>query len=64
MDTGIEWFEFENNVADELNNLSKSHEIIDVHYAVVSSSDWYTMAGGYSYVLVKAKKWEATKCSD
>lgn len=54
----IEWFEFDNTIADDLNKLSETHEILDVQYVAVSSSDWEIMAGGYTYALVKARRVE------
>ncbi|WP_079400013.1 hypothetical protein [Listeria monocytogenes] len=44
-----EWFEFVGysesqtkyvNIDDQLNELSKTHEIIEVHFSTYSSSDW------------------------
>lgn len=65
-----EWFEFEKYqksqtehvfVDDQLNELSKTHEIIEVHYATYPSSDWNVLPGGRSTVLVRARKREETK---
>lgn len=61
-----EWFEFEecrsrtknNTVADQLSELSATHEIIEVHYTSFSSSDWNVLAGGTTAVLVRACKRE------
>ncbi|EEL2850325.1 hypothetical protein HAQ31_002963 [Listeria monocytogenes] len=64
-----EWFEFEehrlhnknNTVANQLNELSETHEIIEVHYASFSSSDWNVLAGGTTVVLVRACKREVAE---
>ncbi|EAC6494460.1 hypothetical protein ACSDIK_05015 [Listeria monocytogenes] len=64
-----EWFEFEehrlhnknNTVANQLNELSETHEIIEVHYASFSSSDWNVLAGGTTVVLVRACKKEVAE---
>ncbi|EIA7346421.1 hypothetical protein K7S29_002843 [Listeria monocytogenes] len=63
-----EWFEFESHwisqgesvtIVDQLNELSKTHDIIEVHYGTYSSSDWAISSGGVSSVLVRARKKEA-----
>lgn len=65
-----EWFEFSAYkksdtewvfISDELNELSKTHEIIEVHYATYSSSDWGVMSGGSNTALVRARKKEVPK---
>ncbi|EPX7502216.1 hypothetical protein ACW2DI_001614 [Listeria monocytogenes] len=64
-----EWFEFEehrlhnknNTVANQLNELSETHEIIEVHYASFSSSDWNVLTGGTTVVLVRACKKEVAE---
>ena len=56
------WFEFAEtghgdsykSVANQLNELSKTHLILDVKYCVASSSDWNVYDGGVTYALVKA----------
>ena len=57
-----EWFELAETghresykgVAAQLNELSKTHLILDVKYCVASSSDWRVYPGGTTYALVKA----------
>lgn len=64
-----EWFEFEehrlhnknNTVANQLNELSATHEIIEVHYTSFSSSDWNVLAGGTTVALVRACKKEVAE---
>lgn len=64
-----EWFEFEehrlhnknNTVANQLNELSETHEIIEVHYTSFSSSDWNVLAGGTTVALVRACKREVSE---
>ncbi|EIW8345855.1 hypothetical protein MID82_002714 [Listeria monocytogenes] len=64
-----EWFEFEehrlhnknNTVSNQLNELSATHEIIEVHYTSFSSSDWNVLAGGTTVALVRACKKEVAE---
>lgn len=64
-----EWFEFEecrsrtknNTVANQLNELSETHEIIEVHYTSFSSSDWNVLSGGTTMALVRACKREVSE---
>ncbi|HBL5908242.1 TPA: hypothetical protein LR605_000472 [Listeria monocytogenes] len=64
-----EWFEFEehrlhnknNTVVNQLNELSATHEIIEVHYTSFSSSDWNVLAGGTTVALVRACKKEVAE---
>lgn len=64
-----EWFEFEehrlhnknNTGANQLNELSATHEIIEVHYTSFSSSDWNVLAGGTTVALVRACKREVAE---
>lgn len=63
-----EWFQFEEykidkfvTVADQLNALSDTHEIVEVHYSTYSSSDWAVMSGGQATALVRARKKEVPK---
>ncbi|EHD5018749.1 hypothetical protein JRB95_001376 [Listeria monocytogenes] len=65
-----EWFEFAylntrspeyKSVADQLNELSKTHEIIEVHFRTYSSSDWNILSGGTATALVRARKREVSE---
>lgn len=47
----IEWFEFTDNIAEKLNELSKTYAICDVKYVVTWSPN---MAYDKTYALIKA----------
>ncbi|EAC7653665.1 hypothetical protein EG816_001375 [Listeria monocytogenes] len=62
-----EWFEFVGysesrtkyvNIDEQLNELCKTHEIIEVHFSTYSSSDWNYLSGGTATALVRARKRE------
>ncbi|EHW1528005.1 hypothetical protein K1R91_003111, partial [Listeria monocytogenes] len=49
------------NIDDQLNELSKTHEIIEVHFSTYSSSDWNYLSGGTATALVRARKREVAE---
>lgn len=65
-----EWFEFVGysesrkkyvNIDEQLNELCKTHEIIEVHFSTYSSSDWNYLSGGTATALVRARKREVAE---